>query len=41
MDTHTYRARTLQDALAMVRRELGPDASILETRSLSRAKCLL
>ena len=36
MDTHTYRARTLQDALAMVRRELGPDASILETRSLSR-----
>ena len=36
MDTRTYRARTLQDALVMVRRELGPDASILETRSRSR-----
>ena len=35
MDTRTYRARTLQDALDMVRRELGPDASILETRSRS------
>ena len=33
MDIRTYQARSLQEALAMVRRDLGPEASILETRS--------
>jgi flagellar biosynthesis protein FlhF len=36
MDIRTYRARTLQEALEMVRSELGPDASILETRTRPR-----
>ena len=33
MDIQTYRADSLQEALAEVRRTLGPDASILETRT--------
>ena len=36
VDIRTYRARSLQEALGMVRRDLGPDASILETRSRPR-----
>jgi flagellar biosynthesis protein FlhF len=34
MDIRTYRARTLQDALNLVRRELGPDAAVLQTRDV-------
>lgn len=32
MDLRTYRARSLQEALQMVREDLGPEASILHTR---------
>src|SRR3970040_2046883 len=35
MDIKTFRAKTMQDALALVRRELGPDASVLHTRELN------
>src|SRR5258708_4714120 len=34
MDVKTYRARTMQDALNLVRRELGPNASVLQTRDV-------
>ena len=34
MDVKTYRARTMQEALSLVRRELGPDAAVLHTREL-------
>lgn len=34
MDVKTYRARTMQEALALVRRELGPDAAVLQTREV-------
>lgn len=34
MDVRTYRAATMQEALAMVRRELGPDAAVLHTREV-------
>ena len=34
MTVKTYRARTLHDALRMVRTELGPDASVLQTRQV-------
>lgn len=34
IDVKTYRARTLQGALLRVRDELGPDASVLETREV-------
>ncbi len=34
MDIRTYRAATMYDALAMVRRELGPDAAVLHTREV-------
>lgn len=33
MDVRTYRAATIQDALQMVRRELGPGAAVLHTRA--------
>ena len=29
----TFRARTLQDAFEQIRKEFGPDASILETKA--------
>ncbi len=32
MEARTYQAREIREALALVRRELGPDAVILETR---------
>jgi flagellar biosynthesis protein FlhF len=32
MDLHTYRAKSLAEALRQVREDLGPDASLLETR---------
>jgi flagellar biosynthesis protein FlhF len=34
MQLHTYRARSLSDALRLVREELGPDASVLHTREV-------
>src|SRR5579883_2957583 len=34
MDVRTYRAATMQEALALVRRELGSDAAVLHTREL-------
>ena len=34
MDARTYRASSMQEALALVRRELGPDACVLHTREL-------
>ena len=36
MEIKTFRARSLQDALRLVREELGPDASVLHTREVSR-----
>ena len=34
MDIRTYRASTIHEALAMVRRELGPDAAVLHAREV-------
>ncbi len=34
MDIKTFRAKSMQQALALVRRELGPDAAVLHTREL-------
>ena len=34
MDIRTYRAATMHEALAIVRRELGPDAAVLHTREV-------
>jgi flagellar biosynthesis protein FlhF len=34
MTVHTYRARSLHEALRLVREELGPNASVLETREV-------
>lgn len=34
MTIHTYRARTMADALRLVRQELGPGASVLEAREI-------
>jgi flagellar biosynthesis protein FlhF len=36
MDVKTYRARTMQEALALVRRDLGPGAAVLHTREVAR-----
>jgi flagellar biosynthesis protein FlhF len=35
MNIQTFRAKTMQQALDMVRRELGPEASVLHTRELN------
>jgi flagellar biosynthesis protein FlhF len=35
MNIKTYRAKTMRDALELVRRELGPAASVLHTRELN------
>jgi flagellar biosynthesis protein FlhF len=35
MEIKTFKAKSMQDALALVRRELGPDASVLHTRELN------
>ncbi|MEX2093449.1 MAG: flagellar biosynthesis protein FlhF [Pirellulales bacterium] len=35
MQIKTFRAKTMQQALTLVRRELGPDASVLHTRELN------
>ena len=34
MELKTYRARSMQEALALVRRELGDEAAVLHTRQL-------
>ncbi|MCC6124191.1 MAG: flagellar biosynthesis protein FlhF [Pirellulales bacterium] len=34
MELHTYRAKSMQEALSLVRRELGPDAAVLHTREV-------
>ena len=34
MNVKTYRAKTMQEALALVRRELGPEAAVLHTREV-------
>jgi flagellar biosynthesis protein FlhF len=34
MDIKSYRARSVQEALAMVRADLGPDAAVLHTREV-------
>ncbi len=34
MEIHTYRAASLQEALMLVRHELGPEASVLQTREV-------
>jgi flagellar biosynthesis protein FlhF len=34
MELRTYRAATMHEALALVRRELGPDAAVLHTREV-------
>jgi flagellar biosynthesis protein FlhF len=38
MEVKTYRAATMHEALAMVRRELGPDASVLHTREFRTSR---
>src|SRR5882757_735747 len=35
MDIKTFRAKTMRDALELVRRELGPSASVLHTREVN------
>src|SRR3954471_12140902 len=35
MNIKTYRAKTMRDALEMVRRELGPAAAVLHTREVN------
>lgn len=39
-DVRTYRAASMQDALAIVRKELGMDAVILHTRQVSKRRLL-
>ncbi len=36
MEVKTYRAKSMQEALAMVRGDLGPDAAVLHTRQIRR-----
>ena len=38
MQLHTFRARSLAEALRLVREELGPDASVLHTREVGVAR---
>src|SRR3990172_2065185 len=35
MDIKTFRAKTMRDALELVRRELGPSAAVLHTREVN------
>ena len=37
MQVKTYRAPSIQDALQMVRADLGPDAAVLQTREIKRS----
>ena len=34
MQTKTFRARSMQEALELVRNEMGPDAAVLHTREV-------
>ncbi|RMF99762.1 MAG: flagellar biosynthesis protein FlhF [Planctomycetota bacterium] len=38
MDIRTFRASTMHEALALVRKELGPDAAILQTREVRKSR---
>jgi len=38
MDVKTYRAASMHEALALVRRELGPDAAVLHTREVQERR---
>ena len=38
MDTQTFQAREMKEALALVRRQLGPDAIIVSTRKVQNGK---
>jgi flagellar biosynthesis protein FlhF len=38
MEVKTYRAATMHEALAMVRRDLGPDAAVLHTREFRTSR---
>jgi len=40
MEIRTYRAPTMHEALALVRRDLGPDAAVLHTREVPAGKLL-
>lgn len=40
MEVKTYRAASMQEALALVRRELGPDAAVLQTREVNGSALL-
>jgi flagellar biosynthesis protein FlhF len=40
MELRTFRAATMYEALAMVRRELGPDAAVLHTRTVPTRRLL-
>ena len=40
MELRTFRAATMSEALAMVRRELGPDAAVLHTRDVPANRLL-
>lgn len=40
MEVKTYRAATMHEALAMVRRELGPDAAVLQAKEVPAGKLL-
>ena len=35
MDAKTYRVRTMREAVDLIRKELGPDASVLHTREIN------
>ncbi len=37
MDIRTFRAKTMREALALVRRELGPGAAVLHSREIRRS----
>ncbi|HEX7448212.1 MAG TPA: flagellar biosynthesis protein FlhF [Pirellulales bacterium] len=40
MDVRTFRAPTMQEALALVRRDLGPSAAVLHTREIRGSRLL-
>jgi flagellar biosynthesis protein FlhF len=40
MEIKTYRAASMQEALALVRQELGPDAAVLHTREVNGSRLL-
>jgi flagellar biosynthesis protein FlhF len=40
MEIKTYRAPSMQEALAMVRQELGPEAAVLHTREVNGSRLL-